>query len=113
MVDKHEEDDLKPTPKDEATDARVKALRAELEHLGRFGIVTWTDDDLIDALENAGAAPTAQNVAAVREYVQDIADEMTATGWRVIEEAIGDLGLATANDSSEKAGGAKTLGRSS
>ena len=88
MVDKLEEDDLKLTPKDEVADARVKELRAELERLGRFGIVSWTDDDLIDALENAGATPTVQNVAAVREYVQDIADEMTATGWRVIEEAI-------------------------
>jgi len=99
-----DEDVLKPTPKDEATDARVKELRAELEHLGRFGVVSWTDDDLIEALENADAAPTVKNIAAVREYVEDIADEMTATGWRVIEEAISDLGLAKHSDTGEEAG---------
>jgi hypothetical protein len=85
---------LKSTAKDKATDARVKELRAELEHLGRFGIVSWTDDDLIDALENAGAAPTAKNIAAVREYLENIADEMTATGWRVIQAAIDHLDLS-------------------
>jgi|HubBroStandDraft_1064217.scaffolds.fasta_scaffold08932_3 hypothetical protein len=37
----------------------------------------------------------------------DIADEMTATGWRVIEEAISDLGLTTRSDASGEASGAK------
>jgi hypothetical protein len=52
------------------------------------------DNDLIDALEKAGAAPTVKNIAAVREYVEGIPVEMTATGWRVIEEAIQRPGIS-------------------
>lgn len=109
MPNEHE-NDPKSTAKDEAITKRVQELRCELEQLGRFGVVSWTDDDLIEALENAGAAPTLQNVATLREHVQDIADAMTATGWTVIEDAIGDLGLATRSDSGEETGGAKNAG---
>lgn len=92
-VANEQKNDLTPTAKDEAIEDRVQELRSELGRLGRFGIVFWMDSDLIEALENAGAAPTAENIATLREYVQDIDDEMTVTGWRVIEEAINDLGL--------------------
>lgn len=94
MSNEHDHN-LKPAATDEATESRVQELRVELEQAGRWGIVTWTDDDIINALESAGANSTPQNVQAVREHfsVRHIDDEMTVTGWRVIEEAISGLGL--------------------
>jgi hypothetical protein len=96
MSNEHE-NDPKPTAKDEAIDERVQELRSELEHLGRWGIVTWCDEDIVTALERSGADHTPENIKAVREhlYVESIDDRMTEVGFAVIEEAISDLGLVT------------------
>ena len=86
---------LTPTENEEATDDRVQQLRSELENLGRWGIVSWNDGDIVEALENAGVDPSSANITAVREHfsVQHIDDRMTEVGCAVIEEAINDLGL--------------------
>ena len=57
--------------------------------------MSWNDGDIIEALKNAGVDPSPANIKSVRKhsYVEHIDDEMTAAGWRVIEEAINDLGL--------------------
>jgi hypothetical protein len=87
--------DVTRIEKEEATNDRVQELRSELENLGRWGILSWNDGDIIEALEDAGVDPSPANIKAVREhfYVQHIDDRMTEVGWAVIEEAINDLGL--------------------
>jgi hypothetical protein len=82
----------------------VQAHRAAIEVLGGFGIVTWSDRDIVAALERAGADVSPANVRSVREhlYVESIDDRMTEAGWAVIEEAISDLGLATGGASDGK-----------
>lgn len=76
-------EDLTPKANEEAITKRVQALRCELEHLGRWGIVSWNDGDIIETLERAGADPTPENVKAVREhfFVEQIADRMTEVGF--------------------------------
>jgi hypothetical protein len=103
-------DDLTPMASDEAITKRVHELRAELENLGRWGIVTWCDDDIVEALENAGVDPSTANIKSVREhfYVEQIDDRMTEVGWEVLAEAIGVLGLPTNSDADGEASGAKT-----
>jgi hypothetical protein len=98
------EDAMKPTEKDDAIEERVRELCSELEHLGRCGIVTWCDEDIVTALERSGADQTPENIKAVREhlYVECIDDRMTEVGFAVIEEAIGDLQLVTGSTSDEK-----------
>ena len=91
------EDAMKPTAKEDAIDERVQELRSELEHLGRWEIVMWCDEDIVTALERCGANHTPENVKDVREhlYVDSIADRMTEVGFSLIEEAIHDLGLVS------------------
>jgi hypothetical protein len=109
MPNEHE-NDPKSTAKDEAITKRVQELRGELEQLGRWGIVTWCDEDIATALERAGAHVSPANLKAVREHflVEQIDDRMTEVGFDLIEEAIGYLGLATRSDSGGEASGAKT-----
>ncbi len=97
MVNEHE-DDLPPAAI-QTTEDRVDELRSELEKLGRWEIVTWCEDDIVTALERAGANHTPENVKAVREhfYVDSIADRMTEVGFALIEQAIYDLHLATSS----------------
>jgi transcription elongation factor Elf1 len=97
IANTNDEDDLKLTITNEATEERAMAHRASLEQAGRFGIVSWTNNDIITALENAGTDPTPENIEAVREHycVRHIDERMTETGWAVIEEAISDLRLVT------------------
>jgi hypothetical protein len=85
------ENDLKSTISDQ-----VQEHRAAIEQLGRFGLVSWSNNDIVSALVDAGADPSPENVKAVREhfYVQHIDDRMTELGFTIIEEAISDLGLA-------------------
>jgi hypothetical protein len=99
MADEQEHD-LNPATKDQAIEDRAQELRSELEQLGRWGIVTWCDEDIVTALERAGADATPENIRAVREhyYVDCIDDRMTEVGFVLIEEAIHDLGLATGGD---------------
>jgi hypothetical protein len=97
VTENEPKDDLRRSTN--AQEARAMAHLAALEEAGRFGIVSWTDTDIITALENAGADPTPEKIAAVRRhvYVQRIADEMTHTGWRCIEQTICELGLLPLN----------------
>jgi hypothetical protein len=90
--------------REEMMSDQVQAHRAAIEKLGRFGIVTWCDQDIVTALENAGADPTPENVKAVREnlFVQSIDDRMTEVGFDLIAEAIKDLGLATGGAPDDK-----------
>jgi hypothetical protein len=90
------EGDLVPGTTDEAITDQVQKLRSELEQLGRWGIVTWCDEDIATALEDAGADTSRENVKAVREHLQvgQIDDRMTEIGFQILAEAIHDLGLA-------------------
>jgi hypothetical protein len=89
-------DVLRPTSKEDAIGERVLQLRSELESLDRWGIVTWCDEDIVTALENAGAEATPENIKAVREhyYVDCIDDRMTEVGFGIIDDAIHALHLA-------------------
>lgn len=90
--------------REKAISDQVQEHRAAIEALGRFGIVTWCDRDIVTALENAGADPTPENVKAVREhyYVDCIDDRMTEVGFGIIADAIHDLQLATGGASDGK-----------
>jgi hypothetical protein len=98
MKSEHE-DNLTPATEDQAISDQVLEHRAAIQQLGRFGIVIWSEKDIVSALVNAGAAPSPENIDAVREhsYVEHISDRMTEVGWVVIEHAVHDLGLAGGN----------------
>jgi hypothetical protein len=88
---------------EKAISDQVQVHRAAIEALGRFGIVTWCDHDIVAALEHAGANVSPENVKAVREhyYVAHIDDRMTEAGFGVIADAICDLGLTTSTPEKE------------
>ena len=95
MKNEHERD-LTPTANDKAISDQVQEHRAAIEKLGRFGIVTWCTDDIVKALQSAGADPSPGNVKAVRQhfYVEQIDDRMTEVGFQILADAIHALGLA-------------------
>ena len=82
--------------REEAICDLVQAHRAAMEKLGRFGIVSWCDQDILTALTEAGADPSPENIKAVREhfFVEEIADRMTEIGFQMLADAIHALGLA-------------------
>jgi hypothetical protein len=71
--------------------AKAQELREELAKVGRWGIVTWNDGDLEEALFEAGLPVTEKTVAGLRNMVDDVEDRMTETGFEVIAEAIEDI----------------------
>ena len=74
---------------DEQTNNKVQSLRRELEKLGRWGIVIWSDVDIEEELRQLGNPVTPQMVKYVRNYIEgEIEDRMTEVGWQFINEAI-------------------------
>lgn len=60
-----------------------------------FGLVWWSDADLIKALTNRGIKITDGMVEELRSFVEpSINDRMIERGWAVIESAIDDMDVA-------------------
>ena len=79
---------MKPI-QDMTDDCKAMALREELEKLGRFGILSWCDQDIEEELKQLDIPVTPQLVRYVRNYVEgEMEDRMTETGWQFINEAI-------------------------
>jgi hypothetical protein len=68
---------------------KAMELREELEKVGRWAIVTWNDEDLREALFEAGLPVTEESVIRLRNYVKDeIEVHVTAAGVDYIAEGI-------------------------
>jgi hypothetical protein len=79
---------------------KAMALREELEKLGRWGIVIWSDADIQEELEQLNIPVTSQMVTWVRNYVKgEIEDRMTETGWQFINDAIHNITESEAKES--------------
>lgn len=61
-----------------------------LEDEGNFGIVTWCDEDLINALEMKSLPPTEHNVGILKGLVNNhwFVDFMSEFGWDYIYDKI-------------------------
>lgn len=58
-----------------------------------FGVVSWSNDDIISLLEERGADTSKVNVRQVRNsyHARHIDDEMVDCGWSVLEDAVSEL----------------------
>jgi hypothetical protein len=90
--------------REEAISDQVQEHRAAIEKLGRFGIVSWCEQDILTALTDAGAAPSPENIKAVREhfFVEQIGNRMTEIGFQILGDAIHELGLAKTAEGATK-----------
>lgn len=72
----------------------ARGLAAQLRRSDEvFGVVWWSEADIVSQLIEQAVPATSENVQTIREsyHCRHIADRMIEHGWGVLEEAASDL----------------------